>query len=331
MAKIFKKEFRVLWLIAVFLAILVPIQVHAERPTMTDIFTGGWWGDSETGLLACDGQICSDFCQILDLINNLVYFGLTILIYVIAPIRIVIGGFLIMTSAQSERLSKGKSMIKSTAIGIAIALLAFVIVATFLWVIGNNAAGSGEPRVAWPEIACAPGDQPFDFELDRNLAPDDLPDDVGQPGDHDFNLAWLNNMGINVWSSGVIQADCTGMVSCTSLQDLPESAIIGLAAIKNGCDAIARSELGPTGKCNLTVTAGTEVTGHETHGPGRAIVDIEDTNYVNRYIWARIGTSAPQNKTWYRGSDGFNYFWESNPSHWHICFVGPCYSSEIGG
>jgi len=147
--------------VAVIALFVLPLQTHAAPPELLDLFSGGWWGDSETGLLACDGNICDNLCQLLELLNNLLFFGLTILLYVIAPIRFIIGGFLIMTSGTSEGLSRGKSMIKGTVIGILIALGGFVIVATFLWLIGNNSVESGKPRVAWPEIACQPGAAPY--------------------------------------------------------------------------------------------------------------------------------------------------------------------------
>lgn len=162
MAKFFKKNsWKIGLAVAVFAILVFPMQTQAAPPTITDLFTGGWWGDSETGLLACDGEICDNLCQLLELLNNLLFFGLTILLYVIAPIRFIIGGFLIMTGGTSEGLSRGKKMITGTAIGILIALGGFVIVATFLWLIGNNSAESGEPRVAWPEIACRAGAIPY--------------------------------------------------------------------------------------------------------------------------------------------------------------------------
>ncbi|MEK7138490.1 MAG: hypothetical protein AAB787_03210, partial [Patescibacteria group bacterium] len=201
MDKFFGKKFWKIGLGVLVVTILVlPAVARAEPPTIEKLFLGGWWGDSETGLLACDGKICTDFCQILQLLNNLLFFGLTLLIYIIAPIRFIIGGVLIMTSAGEERLTKGKAMIKGTAIGLLIALGAFAIVATFLWMIGNKSASSGEPRVAWPSIHCEPGIGPFNLSYTTTTittTPDgpigDVPGGPYAAGTHEYNILVLKS------------------------------------------------------------------------------------------------------------------------------------------
>ena len=72
MDNFFGKKFWKIGLGVLVVAVLIlPAVAKAEPPTIEKLFLGGWWGDSETGLLACDGKICTDFCQILQLLNIL--------------------------------------------------------------------------------------------------------------------------------------------------------------------------------------------------------------------------------------------------------------------
>lgn len=316
------------WLAGVGIAILavfvLPVYANAAGPTVADLFTGGYWGNPATGLMACEGKICTSLCQLLDLLNNLLFFGLTILIYIIAPIRFIIGGFMIMIGGTSEGLSKGKAMIKGTVIGLLIALGSFIIVATFLWLIGNNSSGSGQARVSWPEIECQPGTVPYsDTGTGGGGGDGDGDGDGTGPGgtNHANNLAQLQAADIRVWSSGVIQANCT-TANCTSLEGLPQTAIAGLIRIKSECDTLYHVTNNTLLDCDLVVTAGTEVLGHETHGPGRAIVDIDNTPSVDAYINNLIGISNPTLNTWY-DTPYFATYYEGD--HWHICFSEPCY------
>lgn len=151
-----------------------------------------FWGP----LVACDGEVCTDLCQLLDLGQRVVFFGLTLLVIIIAPAMFAYGAFLMITSGGSEqRVTSGRKVITSAAIGLAIALLAFVIVATFLWLIGNR--GEGEERVSWPNIQCALPDSPYDFEVPQgNLNPvDDQGAGGGVPDGGQITCATCDNFG----------------------------------------------------------------------------------------------------------------------------------------
>lgn len=104
---------------------------------------------------------CTNLCQITELADNVIKFGFTILLFVIAPIMIVVGGGMILIAGASETLlSKGKTILKGAVVGVVLALLAYVIVGTFLWLIGNKAAGPNVARVSWPTVQCSPGAAP---------------------------------------------------------------------------------------------------------------------------------------------------------------------------
>ena len=117
---------------------------------------------------------------------------------------------------------------------------------------------------------------------------------------------------IRSFSDGNITLSSTGNCSdpnnpnCTSLQGFPSAGIDKLREFYNGCQ-----------HCQIVITAGTE-DGHQTHGQGRAVVDMRFSSEVDNYIYSVIGNSDPSLNTYYDGSDGNKYFKEGD--HWHVEF-----------
>lgn len=117
-----------------------------------------YWPSDAKPLLPCRGLDCVDLCQLTTLFQRLIYFGMTVAVEVIAPIFLIVGAFFILTAGGSaERVSRGKSVLTSTVVGIMLALGAFLIVNTFLWALGNNPVLGGPNKpggVSWPNVAC---------------------------------------------------------------------------------------------------------------------------------------------------------------------------------
>jgi hypothetical protein len=83
---------------------------------------------------------------------------------------------------------------------------------------------------------------------------------------HEEALRDLAGYGISVTSSGGCSDRCSS--NCTSLWGIPASTVT------THLKYLSRNCVGPTGnKCAIIVTGGTEV-GHQTHGPGKPIVDL---------------------------------------------------------
>lgn len=101
------------------------------------------------------------FCDLFTLGQNLISFGITLVIVILAPIAIAIGGFLVITAGSSpDRLQKGKQTITFAIIGIVVALASFVIINTFMWVIGaTTIQGTGTQTIngqswSWFNFSC---------------------------------------------------------------------------------------------------------------------------------------------------------------------------------
>lgn len=272
------------------LVLVVPFLSLAEEDSIS-IWPVGYWGP----LVACGGEPCDSLCDLVDLGQRLTAFGISLIVFAIAPVMLVYGGMkVIMAGGSIERLNSGKGIIKGAVIGIALGLGSYLILSTFLWALGI-AVGPGGAGVNWPNIQCK-----VEGVSDAGGGG---PSGGGEEGSHAYNLKVLNQNGVQVVSSG----NCSdpSRPECTSLDGLDQAAIDGLIRAKDACG------------CNLVVTAGTE-TGHETHGMGKAIVDIDNNPGTDAYVYSQINTSNPSLNTWYTGEDGTFYFYEGD--HWHVCY-----------
>jgi hypothetical protein len=278
-----------------------------------------YWGPLA---VKCEGNICISLCQLLLLAENLINFGLTILLFAIAPILLTWGGFVILTAGgSSERLGSGRKILMGTVVGVAIALGAYLIIGTFLWGLGI-VAGEGQGKINWPNVSCSAGEPPVVDEPIIPVVPiiPDAPDggnlaDLPSLLSHEQAKFLLDQYHISISSTN----GCSDVddAKCTSLDGFPKEGVVALIGMKAQCS-----------NCNIIITAGTEV-GHQTHGYGKAIVDLRDEASLNNYIYSLIGTNSPVINNRYRGTDGSLYTFENNirngqvvdGHHWHVILL----------
>ncbi len=134
-----------------------------------------------------------------------------------------------------------------------------------------------------------------------------------------------NNAVVSVYTP-----DCTGRTDqttipshCTSVYQLPTSAINGVRALATACN------------CSVAITGGTEW-GHQTHGPGQPMVDLHHTSQLDNYI--KSHAPAPTAPAKGCGVDSANHYYVTGPGagtyvaegtppatdssspHWHVCY-----------
>jgi hypothetical protein len=113
--------------------------------TVPPVFPTGYW--------ASDGLVPSDhsFCGLIQAVVNIIYFAITILFFLLIPIYIMYGGFLMLTSMGStEKVGEGKKAMTGAVIGAAIGLGAYLIINTFFGFVAQ------EMQATWtnPSGAC---------------------------------------------------------------------------------------------------------------------------------------------------------------------------------
>jgi len=82
------------------------------------------------------------------LAQRIFYFLMSVVIYMVVPVRILYGGGQILLAGTVGSLSKGKEIVLQTVVGVVLILGAFLIIQTFLWLLGNPG------DVKWPNFAC---------------------------------------------------------------------------------------------------------------------------------------------------------------------------------
>ncbi|MBI4085412.1 MAG: hypothetical protein HY432_02835 [Candidatus Liptonbacteria bacterium] len=118
-----------------FNMLLFPFAAFAD----VSLFPTGYWGP----LVSCSGVDCN-VCHLFSTAQMVIYFIMTLTLFVIGPIMITIGGMMMLVSGGSEeRFSSGRKMATGAVWGILIALGAFLIVNTLLSAIASQTEGFG--------------------------------------------------------------------------------------------------------------------------------------------------------------------------------------------
>ncbi len=149
-----KKVLQKIILTILFLVFLFPFATFASHTQQIPAFPRPYWGTNPP-LLPCGpgtGHDCTSICELFVLFQRLIYFGITLVFFAIAPVLFLWGGVMLLVSAGSpQKISSGKKILTGTVVGISIALGSYLIVTTFFWIIG---LAVGSPLSSWSSIAC---------------------------------------------------------------------------------------------------------------------------------------------------------------------------------
>ena len=116
-----------------------------------------FWGLPDGGVISCTGyttndkvgevpmstkQHCTNFCDMVDTVINIIYYAMTLALFVFAPILFVWGGLMILVAgANPSNLESAKKILQGTAIGVVIVLTSFLMIKTLVTVIGFDLPG----------------------------------------------------------------------------------------------------------------------------------------------------------------------------------------------
>jgi len=115
---------------------------------------------AQQGLVPCGignpddpGYVACGLCHVFQLTNNIINWVLLVIIPIIAPIFLVIGGiYLLVARGDPGMFTKGKDVLTATVIGLIIVYTAWVLLSTVLTFLGvANWTGLG----SWWQIACS--------------------------------------------------------------------------------------------------------------------------------------------------------------------------------
>ena len=82
--------------------------------------------------------ICNNLCDLIAQVANIIYYAIAVVIWIITPILVAVGGIMIMLSgANPGMIETGKKTITGTVWGVVIVLCAWLIVFTFVSAFGG--------------------------------------------------------------------------------------------------------------------------------------------------------------------------------------------------
>jgi hypothetical protein len=141
---------KILFVLIVGSSVALPLVASAY--TTPSLWPTGYWGAG--GLVSCTGNYltgagatagttpCTSLCDLINTFINIVYFLMSIAIFIITPIMFIWGGIMIMLAgANPGMLETGKKIFTGTVIGLAIVLCSYLLVSTVIKVLGVTTIG----------------------------------------------------------------------------------------------------------------------------------------------------------------------------------------------
>lgn len=142
------QRLRTIFFIFVLMFSVFPLVSFAQCPGFP------YWPNDGCPIVSCsrEGNPCENLCQLLQTGQRIVAFGATFLIFALAPLFFAIGGVMIIVASGSpQNLDRGKRILYSALIGLLLAMGTFLIINTFLWLLGLSGLA---PNSVWYEINC---------------------------------------------------------------------------------------------------------------------------------------------------------------------------------
>ena len=123
----------------------------ATRPVKSDIWNPSdilqgplviCWGGPVNADGSPNPDACTSLCDLVSQILNVIYFVIAFIIWIIVPIDVAIGGIMYMlVGANPGMLAKAKTILLGAAWAIGITLCSYIIIATFVNVMGIAGVG----------------------------------------------------------------------------------------------------------------------------------------------------------------------------------------------
>lgn len=270
-------------------------------------------------------------CDLFVLTQNILNFIWWVITLPLAALFLAYGGVLLILpylGAPAKMFERGRAVIRQALIGILIVLVAWLAIDTIIKVVGQQAGlipkGTTEESFGtdillgpWYEITCSAPEisvttPPPPPPPPPTGTPPPPPPPSGPTLTNEQAVTELTAAGVQIKSTG--NCDEQNISTCTSLEGIPESAVDELLSLQ--------AEIAATPACTncyLIINGGTEV-GHDTHGTGKSIVDLDDTSEINDFIIGkRIQVESVVFNTWYKDVTKNNLYYYYEGDHWHTC------------
>jgi len=192
---------------------------------------------------------------------------------VFAVLMIVIGGFQYISSDAIMKKSEGKERIKNAVFGLVLVISAWLILNTInpnLLEINLNIESVSTKGVDGGLVSTAAGKKLTEEEYKEDLK---IRNQLGSG----------TKTGVQINKGACVDR----IVDCTNVVGLPQQMITSLKDLNDRCDTATKDA-----DCLIMITGGTETAPHDSHGPGKSIVDLRPTPELNKFISKENPTSG---------------------------------------
>lgn len=214
---------------------------------------------------------------------------------VLAVIMIIVGGIKYMSTDAFSGKSEAKNTIQNAIGGLLLALGAWVILNSINPALVNFGFDQPRPTAPAPVVGGGGGNVLPGYPL--------TPEQVA--ADAQIRQVLSQNIPpVSVNNGPCVNGETQG---CTNVVGLPPTTIQHVMQLATLCG------------CPLTITGGSEG-GHETHGPGRAAIDLRQSQQLHTYLSQfNSEASGPRNGTrvLVPGIGILTYEVTSRGNHWH--------------
>lgn len=228
---------------------------------------------------------------------------------VLAVIKIIFGGIKYMSTDAFMGKNEARDTIQNAIWGLILAISAWLILFTV-----NPNLVKFDLKIPVQTIPTPPTSSPTPSPTPSPGGGAGRPMTSAEIADHERIKTRLESAGVQINNNGqpCTQGQTRG---CTNLNGLAEAAIQGLVGLKSDCN------------CVIQITGGTE-SGHQTHGVGRAIVDLSNDSGLRNWMTSKgflINNGNGAVVTLSNGRRGVFVFeragqGNSTGDHWHVVF-----------
>lgn len=251
-------------------------------------------------------EVLAGFDTFNNFLEWLFKFGFGVAV-ILSVLMIVIGGIeYIFSAVNVEKRSDAKKRINQAIFGLLLAAMSWLILYTINPDLTKNVLNIESVDVGGPgdqqDGELPPGDKPpLDGEWTSILADDNKT----------RNFLKENFIFINKGACPTSYKD----TNCTMVSELPQNAIDGVIKIKKDSGA------------SITITGGTEIGVHKSHGPNNPILDLRFNSTLLQYMHDKvglgIGTKMEYDKIYNANDGSFGVIREINKDgveHFHVVF-----------
>lgn len=282
----------------------------------------------------CGALDACTVCDLFVLVQNILNFLWKYITVPLAALFLAYGGVLWILpylGGSAKMMERGKKVIQQALAGVLIVLVAWLAIDTIIKVVGQM--GGDLPTGSGKTAAWGPWNQIFCFAPEIKVTTQPVSTGNGDNGSgngtlppgtltHGEATKKIKAASMLICATqGGCENPCADRQNpkCTYLGGTPEALISELTRMQR-----EMQEIFGCSDCVFKINGYSE-TGHDTHGAGKSIMDIDNNesslDKTDEYFMSRANqpSQKPKNNTWYQDKSKLSKYYLYEGNHWHVC------------